>query len=250
MNLVALIDAKLGPQRDYLARNGAGFAGSAALHGLLLLLVFFRFHQISQPADETLHTVLIDIIHLGDQTASPQSERKSPVPQLQASARQAPQAHSPQAAVSPHGTRQPDDLANRLSALSKLRAPETDPRLLHGEGTSPAETGSSDAPAGDTAYSLRDFIRAQILRRWNLDLEAPGAQRIVIALHVVMKNNGTITAADIVDKRRFTTDAAWRRIAMSARNAVLLASPIALPPGNYPAETEMTLKLDPRDALR
>jgi hypothetical protein len=37
---------------------------------------------------------------------------------------------------------------------------------------------------------------------------------------------------------------------MSARNAVLLASPIALPAGDYPAQTELTLLLDPRDAMR
>ena len=47
----------------------------------------------------------------------------------------------------------------------------------------------------------------------------------------------------------YATDAAFRQIAMSARNAILLASPINLPPGSYAPETTMTLTLNPRDVL-
>jgi len=51
-------------------------------------------------------------------------------------------------------------------------------------------------------------------------------------------------------KHRHATDAVFRQIAMSAKNAVLLSSPILLPAGNYPAQTEMTIQLNPRDAMR
>jgi hypothetical protein len=77
-----------------------------------------------------------------------------------------------------------------------------------------------------------------------------GSRHIVIALRVTMKANGVIALAEIVDRRRYATDAVYRQVAMSARNAVILSSPIALPPGAYPATTEMTLSLDPRDAAR
>jgi hypothetical protein len=143
-----------------------------------------------------------------------------------------------------------DDFLNRLNSLSKLRAPETTTQALHGQGETEAPSTSNDAmPGDDAAYSLRDYIRAQILRRWSLDLDAAGARSIVVALHVVMKANGTIASAEIVDKHRYATDAAFRQIAMSARNAILLASPIVLPAGHYPPETTMTLHLNPRDAL-
>src|SRR5262249_30289851 len=159
--------------------------------------VFFWFKQMAKPADEKLHTVLIDIVHLADETTAPASERRSPAPAAQSAARQAPVAHSPRETVSPRATRQPDDLANRLNALAKLKAPETDPRLLTGTGSAPTATGSADAAeGGDAAYSLRDFIRAQVLRRWNLDLADLGAQKIVVALHVVMKANGKILLAE------------------------------------------------------
>ena len=88
------------------------------------------------------------------------------------------------------------------------------------------------------------------MRRWNLDLDLLGSRRIIVALRVTMKANGAISLAEIVDKQRYATDAVYRQIAMSARNAVILSSPIALPPGSYPAITEMTLSLDPRDAAR
>jgi hypothetical protein len=139
---------------------------------------------------------------------------------------------------------------NRLNALSKLRAPETDTQALRGQGESRDVSTSNDATPGDEAtYSLRDYIRAQILRRWNLDLGATGARSVVVALHVVMKANGTIASAEIIDRHRYATDAAFRQIAMSARNAILLASPINLPAGNYAAETAMTINLNPKDAL-
>ena len=56
--------------------------------------------------------------------------------------------------------------------------------------------------------------------------------------------------ARAASKHRHATDAVFRQIAMSAKNAVLLSSPILLPAGNYPAQTEMTIQLNPRDAMR
>jgi hypothetical protein len=237
--------------RRYLADNAPGFAGSALLHGMVLLLLLMHFKPIAPAEQEKLHSVLIDIVHLGDETTSPPSKQKTATPQQEASARRAPTAHSPVETVQPHRPKPVDDLDNRLNALSKLRAPETDTQVLAGPGQSRAESSSNDAAAGsDAAYALRDFVRAQVMRRWNLDLSLLGGRNWIVALRVVMKSNGTIREADVVDKHRYATDAVFRQIAMSAKNAVLLSSPIALPAGSYPAETEMTLKLNPRDAMR
>lgn len=237
--------------RKYVSENGPGILASGLAHGLALLLILLWFHAAPRTSPEKLRTVLVDIIHLGDETASPPAPQKSQMPQQQAYARRAATAHSPDVGVLPNS--KPvvhDDFQNRLNALAKLRAPETDTQALRGQGETHAESASNDAaPGNDATYSLRDYIRAQVLRRWNLDLGAPGGRAIIVALHVVMKANGTISTAEIVDRHRYATDAAYRQIAMSARNAVLLSSPIALPPGNYPAETDMTIHLDPRDAL-
>jgi len=243
------------PQRDearkYVSENGSGLLVSGLVHGLVLLLILFWFHSVSRTSPEKLRTVLVDIIHLGDETVSPPALQKSQTPQQQAFARRAPAAHSPDVGVLPNRKPVPhDDFLNRLNALSKLRAPETDTQALRGLGESRDQSTTNDfEPGNDATYSLRDYIRAQVLRRWNLDLAVPGGRAIIVTLHVIMKANGRISTAEIVDKHRFATDAAYRQIAMSARNAVLLSSPIQLPAGNYPAETEMTIHLDPRDAL-
>jgi len=254
VNALAKILGLLPPRaqtRKYVAENGPGILASGLAHGLALLLILFWFRSAPHTSPEKLRTVLVDIIHLGDETASPPAPHRSVTPQQQAFARRAPSAHSPDIGVlsNPKPVVH-DDFLNRLNALSRLRAPETDTQALRGEGESRAESTSNDAePGNDASYSLRDYIRAQVMRRWNLDLGAPGGRAIIVALHVVMKANGTITAADILDRHRYATDAAYRQIAMSARNAVLLSSPILLPPGNYPALSEMTIHLDPRDAL-
>jgi hypothetical protein len=55
--------------------------------------------------------------------------------------------------------------------------------------------------------------------------------------------------SDIVDSPR-ANDPMYREVAVSARNAVLLSSPISLPAGHYDHVMDMVLYLNPRDALR
>jgi hypothetical protein len=236
--------------RRYLSDNGPGLAGSALMHGLVLLLLLVTFRPIAPAKQEALRSVLVDIVHLGEETTSPPAKQKAAAPAQEASARQAPVAHSPREAVQPRAAKPIDDLDNRLNALSKLRAPETDTQPLTGAGDARTDAESDATPGGEAAYALRDYVRAQVMRRWNLDLALLGRGKWNIALHVVMKASGKITQAEVVDKHRYATDAVFRQVAMSAKNAVILSSPILLPAGNYPAETDMTIVLNPRDAMR
>jgi hypothetical protein len=65
-----------------------------------------------------------------------------------------------------------------------------------------------------------------------------------------LTRDGIVSKAEIVDQLRFNSDATYHSIALSARNAVLLSSPIALPAGAYDDIIDMILNLNPRDALR
>jgi len=237
--------------RAALNEKGPGVAASVLVHGaILLLLLFWVRHTAPQSPDAGLRTVLVDIIHLGAETTSPPAPQRATARSEQASVQRAPTAHSPPVGYARNAPRPADDLDDRLNQLAKLRAPETDTQAMRGAGEDRTDT-ASDAPGGrDALYSLRDYLRAQIERRWNIDLSILGERRIVVALRVTMKRNGTIAVAEIVDKTRYASDEQFREVAISARNAILLASPIALPAGDYPAETELTLKLDPRDAVR
>lgn len=234
-----------------LNENGPGVAASVLVHGAILLLLLFWVRQSApQSPDASLRTVLVEIIHLGAETTSPPAPQHATAPSQQASVQRAPTAHSPQVGYTRNAPRPADDLDNRLNQLSKLRAPETATQALHGAGEDRTDAASDTAAGSEALYSLRDYLRAQIERRWNIDLGILGERRIVVALRVVMKRNGAITAAEIVDRTRYATDQQFREVAISARNAILLASPIALPAGDYPAESELTLKLDPRDAMK
>ncbi len=59
-----------------------------------------------------------------------------------------------------------------------------------------------------------------------------------------------VNSAEIVEAQRAATDRAYRDVAISARNAVLLSSPIALPAGHYESVMTLTLLLNPKDTLR
>ena len=65
----------------------------------------------------------------------------------------------------------------------------------------------------------------------------------------VATKDGRVIFAKILDQQRYKTDAAWREVALSARNAVLLSSPFSLPAGHYKTVMDMTLRFDPKDAL-
>jgi hypothetical protein len=232
--------------------NGTGVLVSLALHGLLafLLLVVVARHttemaikSLPQPA-----ILPVDLIRLGNETRSPPAELRSPIPQQKAGRPQ--EAASP----NPHATAQTgkkpvDALEAKLKALARLKQPNSP--LTIGEGVGVSTVDATNGAPGDAAtYAIRDYVLAQVLRRWTLNLARAADRSIAVKIAVVMKRDGTIASATIVDEARAKTDAVYRDIAIGARNAVLLSSPVALPAGDYPKEMHFTLLLDTRAVLR
>ena len=95
---------------------------------------------------------------------------------------------------------------------------------------------------------MKDYIRAQIERRWNFNLASSGRNHFSVPIHVEITNAGVVRKAEVVNRLR--GDPAYREVAVSARNAVLLSSPISLPAGDFQDVMDMVLYLNPRDALR
>ena len=108
----------------------------------------------------------------------------------------------------------------------------------------------SDDAAPGRAAALKDFIRAQVERRWTFDVSKLKGHDLRVILHIVLQKNGVVNKAEILDRERYATDAIFRDIAISARNAVLLSSPLTMPPGDYPDVMDVTLRLNPRDTQR
>ena len=98
-------------------------------------------------------------------------------------------------------------------------------------------------------FSVKDYIRAQIERRWNFDLANLGSKEFSVPIHVEITKAGVVLKAEIVDNAR-ANDPMYGEVALSARNAVLLSSPISLPAGHYDNVMDMVLYLNPRDTLR
>ena len=58
-----------------------------------------------------------------------------------------------------------------------------------------------------------------------------------------------ISDVRIVDQQRFNNDKLFHGMALSARNAAILASPIPLPPGKYDAVMNIAITFDPKAVL-
>jgi hypothetical protein len=238
--------------RRYAEENGAGLAVSLLLHGVAaFLLLFTAAHQLAkEPPQIAMRYVPVDLIRLGEKTQSPAAEEKALIPQQKAGRPQT-ETSPLRDAVSPTGKKPApvDALDAQLKALARLKQPDSKLKLVEGEGVSNVD--AANGPLGDTAtYSIRDYVLAQVLRHWTLNLARVAQRPLVIPIRVVMKRDGTITLAEIVEQSRAKTDAIYRDIAIGARNAILLSSPIVLPAGDYPKEMHFTLLLDTRAVLR
>ncbi|HEY5337072.1 MAG TPA: hypothetical protein VIJ85_02620 [Rhizomicrobium sp.] len=231
-----------------IAELSPGLLGSLLMHGGALLLIIFLFirgaHEVQQKQSPFLP---VDVVPLGPETTAPPTAQHSVVPQQRAS--RGPQGSPKPEGSAPNKTKPlPDELELKLKNLSKLRAPNSDLRIEN-DGTSDT-TASNDGAPGNAAYAVKDFIRAQVLRRWSLDLGKLAGRNFVIALHVDLSAQGFVTSVAFEDPQRFKSDALYRDIAISARNAVLLSSPIKLPDGQFSDGLSVTLNLNPRDTQR
>ena len=161
-------------------------------------------------------------------------------------------AHKPDASPAAKLQRQPlpaDDLSVRLKALAQLRQPAPpmppNPRQQDGSGASNlTATSANAARTRDATYSVKDFIRAQVERRWYLDRDIVKSNNWTVAIHIVMRSDGRVSKAEIVDDPRYRSNKAYSAFALSARNAVLLSSPLNLPSDYYDIAKDIVVDFD------
>jgi len=142
-----------------------------------------------------------------------------------------------------------DELSDKLRSLARLRQPEApvppDPRQQDGVGASNAIVSNPGAARGaDAAYALKDFIRAQVERRWNVDRSEIKSENWAVSIHILIDANGQVTRAQVINDPRYSGDPAYEDFALSARNAVLLSSPLVIPPGLYDIAKDIVIDFD------
>jgi len=251
------------PRRTWRDAMRPGVIGSLVLHFAVLGLLLY---QVGVPP-ALVSVIPVELVQLAEQTATPAPQPNAPV-QPSASAGSSPQVASvapprpaaralprpaPVPPVAPPSTPQPapdaappapqqDTLQSQLEALAKLRVQNNT-----GTGTTGPASGG---PQGAAGYRVEDLIRAQVQRRWNLRLDELGERELIVTIHVVLEPDGTVAKAEIVETPRTRGDDAYRSIAISARNAVLLSSPLTLPIGMTAEMRDMTISFNTRDSLR
>ena len=216
---------------------------SVLLHGLLLFLALWYMGHRPAVTPEQLRALPVDLVIGGSQG---QETGAAPATRVQV-ARPHPESAPVPEGTSPQGTKEPqDELSAKLRALAQLKTP--DAALPNADNTTmPGGGGGGD---GEGNYALKDFIRAQILRRWLPDLTIPGARDMPVLLRIRLLKTGAIDDVAIVDQQRFYADKAFHNMALSARDAALLASPIQIPGVKYEKTQTLTIDLDPKAILR
>ena len=217
-------------------RDGRGFAVSLLLHLAALLLLWWHFSHAVRPSPPLVAT-MVELVN--QPVIAPGTAGGAALP-LHAPERTAPRVTgvTPKAPTLP-----PDELEARIRGLASLSAPDT-------ALPAPDNDGYGGGNGSGGGYALADFVRAQILRRWWPSLGQDAARGVVVTLRLKMSRTGQLSDIRIVDQARFNTDKIFHDMALSARNAALNASPLALPPGHYDAVTTLDITLDPKAVLR
>jgi len=226
------------PIREGRERWG-GVACSLMLHGAAFLAALWYVAHRPEIPETVFRTLPVDLViggSMGQGSATPAARLQVAPPR--------PATAPVQSGTRPQATRQPqDELSAKLRALAQMGSTNTAlPQIDNG--------GTGGEGGGEGNYALRDFIRAQILRRWLPDMDIRGARDLPVVVRVRLLRSGVIDDVTIVDQARFYNDSAFRNMALSARNAAMLASPIQLPPGRYPRVTVLTIDLNPKAVLR
>jgi hypothetical protein len=227
--------------------SAAGFALSVLLHGLVLCLLLVVGVFGTRGSQGGLEIVPVEV-EIAPRSASAQAEPPTAALPQPDAARPSMETADGVARLSAPDT---DALKAKLEALAKLRQPDAVTPSEENGAAGPARVAKNDDIASglEGPFSVKDYIRAQVERRWNPDLAALRNHEVSVPIHVEITSAGVVLKAEIVDTAR-AADPDYREVAVSARNAVLLSSPIALPAGHYQEVMDMVLYLNPKDALR
>jgi hypothetical protein len=227
-------------------RFGAGLGASLLLHGLVILaMVFLRLEADPLPRD---HFLTVDVVEALPAVA-PSADLGKAEPADTAGAK----ADTPGKETATAPKRAPLS-ANELlvAAVEAHTKAEQSASAPHKAGPDLALKGGGTAAQSYGAFgntSLKDFIRAQVERRWYIT-STELDEHLVMSLRLAITPDGTVTKAEVVRDPRYSQNQRYEALAQAARSAAYLSSPLQLPPGTPAEMMDMVLEIDTRDAVR
>jgi outer membrane biosynthesis protein TonB len=267
---------------------------SAALHFLAAVFAVFGLPRLASPPPEVSEPIVVELAPLAEKTNPPPRQVEAPKPEPPKPAEPPKQQEPPKPPPPPPPPPKPEPEPEPIPVptpkpkppepkpppdkLAEVKPPPKKPppppdsfdQLLKTVDTlrqkaqpEPQQnTASSNRTVNTTASDLsqqpsmsdRDYIRAQIEPRWNVDVGARDAQNLVVRVRIQILPDGTVTQAILqVDDVRYASDSFYRAAADAARRAALLASPLKVPPNKpdfFRTYSDITLNFDPRSLIR
>ena len=102
---------------------------------------------------------------------------------------------------------------------------------------------------GKLTKSELSAIEGQFIPCWSPPVGAQGAENMIVWIRAVLSPDGTVRAAEIVEKSRMKGDPFFRAMAESAKRAVRdpRCQPLRLPYSKYEEWRDLVVSFDPRE---
>lgn len=179
-----------------------------------------------------------------------------PAPALVPQRDRAPDPPNPPSPVVDNTAEPPERQSPIDSVLQSMQDPTTAATSGQGSGSDAGSGGSSGSGtaqsgarlAGATlTLSQEEALRAQLATCWLLPSGAAGIENMTVTIQAIMRPDRTVESAQIIDpQNRRSSDPAFNAFAESARRAVMLCQPLALPQDRYADWNVLNLNFDPR----
>ena len=89
-------------------------------------------------------------------------------------------------------------------------------------------------------------IQQHVSKCWQPPLGAAGNDTLIVDIFVSVNRDGEVLQADIVDKLRFNLDSYFKASAIAAQRAIVVCSPLPIPPQKYDQLKEFTFEFNPK----
>jgi hypothetical protein len=103
--------------------------------------------------------------------------------------------------------------------------------------------------ASSLSATEEEAIRRQIYPNWFVPAGIKDAENIIVEIEVRLSETGEVVSAKILDEAKCMSQHSTRVAAESARRAVMLSSPIKVPPSLKGTLKKIILRFNPKDVL-